>query len=74
MYRLQAVFNSNLIQVKTDDTRIVGSHLVLSRSFWLYPCITLALMLVTFLPMLWLLFRDRLRTMLSGLLGMGKAS
>ena len=54
------IFNSNLVQTKNGNTEDTDARLVLSRSFWLYPCITLGLMVVTLLPILGLLFHDRL--------------
>lgn len=54
------IFNSNLVQTRSGETEAVDSRLVLSRSFCLYPCITLGLMALTFLPILGLLFHDRL--------------
>lgn len=54
------IFNSNLVQTMSGETEAVASHLVLSRSFWLYPCITLGLMVLTFLPILGLLLHNRL--------------
>lgn len=54
------IFNSNLVQTENGNTETKGARLVLSRSFWLYPCITLGLMVVTLLPVLGLLFHDRL--------------
>ena len=57
---IKEIFNSNLVQTTSGETGAVGSRLVLSRSFWLYPCITLGLMVLTFLPILGLLFHDRL--------------
>lgn len=60
MVCLKEIFNSNLVQTRSGETEAVDSRLVLSRSFWLYPCITLGLMALTFLPILGLLFHDRL--------------
>lgn len=60
MVCLKEIFNSNLLQTMSGENETVDSRLVLSRSFWLYPCITLGLMALTFLPILGLLFRDRL--------------
>ena len=56
----QEIFNSNLVQTKNGNADTTGARLVLSRSFWLYPCITLGLMVVTLLPILVLLCHDRL--------------
>ena len=70
---LQEIFNSNLVQTKSGNTESAGARLVLSRSFWLYPCITLGLMVVTLLPVLALLFHDRLKHRRSAKhLGFGK--
>lgn len=54
------IFNSNLVQTVNGNTENTGARLVLSRSFWLYPCITLGLMVLTLLPILGLLSHDRL--------------
>ena len=60
MLCLKEIFNSNLVQTINSQTDGIESHLVLSGSFWLYPCITLGLMALTFLPLAGLMFRDRL--------------
>ncbi|KAF6236137.1 hypothetical protein HO173_005766 [Letharia columbiana] len=67
------IFNSNLIQTTNGEPEAVGTHLVLSRSFWLYPSITLGLMVLTFVPIFGLLFNDRrLRRLPLKLLGNNK--
>ena len=57
---VKEIFNSNLVQTINGKTEATGARLVLSQSFWLYPCITLGLMVLTLLPILKLLFHDRL--------------
>ena len=57
---IKEIFNSNLVQMVNGNTETTGARLVLSRSFWLYPCITLGLMVLTLLPISGLLFHNRL--------------
>ena len=72
MVHLKEIFNSNLVQTMSGKTDAIGSGLVLSRSFWLYPCITLGLMALTFLPVAGLLFHDRLHRSTLKYFGNGK--
>lgn len=57
---IKEIFNSNLVQTINGNTETTGARLVLAHSFWLYPCITLGLMVLTLLPIMGLLFHDRL--------------
>ena len=56
----QSIFNSNLVQLDAAENKATGLRVV--RGFWLYPVLTIALLMATFtVSTVWVRYGCRLR-------------